>query len=766
VASDTDPKQDTDTTFAEAVLGKGIYEEKWAQRLLRLPPTVRLVGAVALFAGLLFLPYLGAVGLWDPWETHYGEVGRSMVQRSDYVFPFWENAWFFSKPPMTMWLQALGMNVVGALREPGALSRYTEWGMRLPFALLSITALCLLAVALSRLLNRRVGLAAAFVLATMPLYFLLTRQTVTDTPFVTTLVCGLSCALIGQLDGSTRHRTAWWYAFYVFCGISALSKGVLGLALPAAILGLYFLLVEMPYDGASLSSHVRWLLEPSFRLAVREGREPMPALWAQFFHMRLLSGLGVFLAVCGPWYLTLHLFEGVDDESKRFWYRFWIHDHINRLASGVHTTTPGGTFTYFIEQGGFAIFPWVAALPGALALVTRLRLRGGGSVDKVGVLALLWAVFTFTLVGASATKFHHYVFPVLPGVAILIALFIDRLWEEGISAHAMSLLLGLVLFVLVGKDLAANPKNFTDLFVYNYERPYPTELVTRPIGFLASRPLWLGDVLAVALLAVGLYLVLDAFGSKGRSAGARVGALLVTALGAAFLVSMLAGGKSLATVWVGVLLGAVAAWAAWEAMREKGPGRSGLVVLAAGIGLVAAAALAYGLRHAPGTDRLMGALAEPLNVKKALGLLFTVAGVLATVGALQRSRVALFGTFWALAASFALWFGWSHWVDLSHHWTQRDLFWRYYEQRQPGEPIAAFLMNWRGETFYSRNQVKQIPARGANERMRAYAAQPGREWALVEHNRINLLRNAVGTDKRVTLIDRDLNNKFVLVTID
>ncbi|RKG67341.1 dolichyl-phosphate-mannose--protein mannosyltransferase, partial [Corallococcus exercitus] len=126
----------------------------------------------------------------------------------------------------------------------------------------------------------------------------------------------------------------------------------------------------------------------------------------------------------------------------------------------------------------------------------------------------------------------------------------------------------------------------------------------------------------------------------------------------------------------------------------------------------------------------------------------------------------LFSTFWGLAAAFALWFNWGHWVDLSHHWTQRDLFWRYYNQRQAGEPIAAYMMNWRGETFYSRNTVEQFRAGDANTRMRQYVARPGREWALVEHNRVNLLRTAVGSDKTVTLIDRDINNKFVLVTIE
>jgi hypothetical protein len=94
------------------------------------------------------------------------------------------------------------------------------------------------------------------------------------------------------------------------------------------------------------------------------------------------------------------------------------------------------------------------------------------------------------------------------------------------------------------------------------------------------------------------------------------------------------------------------------------------------------------------------------------------------------------------------------------------LFWRYYRQRGPGEPIAAFMMNWRGETFYSRNQVEQFRSGDATTRLRNYVSQPGREWALVEHARLPLLITSSGSDKKVTVIDRDINNKFILVTID
>jgi hypothetical protein len=36
----------------------------------------------------------------------------------------------------------------------------------------------------------------------------------------------------------------------------------------------------------------------------------------------------------------------------------------------------------------------------------------------------------------------------------------------------------------------------------------------------------------------------------------------------------------------------------------------------------------------------------------------------------------------------------------------------------------------------------------------------------VEHNRLSVLTSAVGAGKNIKVIDRDINNKFILVTID
>ncbi len=749
-------------TLTEAIFGKELINAPMLSKVRAWPAEFRAALASVLLASAVLLPYLGAVGLWDPWETHYGEVAREMVQRNDYVHPYWENAWFFSKPAFTMWMQALGLQaadagpmlalVLGAVLAglgsalyggkvkgasatkefwgalamtfgafflvlffwskavtlpwrfstasagPDAMPEFTEWGFRLPFAGFSILAIGLLAYAMTIAVSARAAMATAVVLVTMPLYFLLSRQAVTDTPIVSATISGIACAMVGLFDKQSKHRSEWWYASYVFFAIATLAKGLLGFGVPMVVFILYVMFREMTWK--SITAHFTWAAK---YLAVPGGAglgaaavagglayslgakwnttfmavpvidnvskisapawlgimwgslafwtvttillgqnkaatqvKPPPVI-AMAYDMRLGTGILLFLAVCLPWYYEMFTFWRVDDESKIFWFRFIIHDHFARLGSGVHTTTPGGDFTYFILQGGYAMFPWVVIIPGAIATAARLKIRGPLTADGVGLIAVLWFAVSWALIGSSATKFHHYVFPMLPPMAILMGIFLDKLWEEGIDAHGMVLLFGVPLFILVGKDLAATPKNFTDLFVYNYDRPYPAFLTERPV-----------------------------LGSN--------------------------------------------------------------------------------------------------NIKQLMGMGMALAGLVIGLFAMLRSRAMMFTAGLASVLCFALWFNWSHWVDLSHHWTQRDQFWRYYTQRRPDEPIAAFLMNWRGETFYSRNTVKQIkdnPQVG----MKNYADQPGREWSLVEHNRLPILKQAVG-DKNVTLVDKDLNNKFVLVVIE
>ncbi|MGZ3407898.1 MAG: hypothetical protein ACXVAN_15715, partial [Polyangia bacterium] len=111
-------------------------------------------------------------------------------------------------------------------------------------------------------------------------------------------------------------------------------------------------------------------------------------------------------------------------------------------------------------------------------------------------------------------------------------------------------------------------------------------------------------------------------------------------------------------------------------------------------------------------------------------------------------------------------------------WAQKHVIASYYEKRTgPEEPLIAWQLYWRGENFYTRNEIydhtkpqteKTIFLGDRNvEKMQAYfKAHAGkRVFFLVERVRFEALRGLLPVEARPTLqvIDQS-NNKLYLAT--
>ena len=83
------------------------------------------------------------------------------------------------------------------------------------------------------------------------------------------------------------------------------------------------------------------------------------------------------------------------------------------------------------------MWPWIVLAPAALGWAV-LRRPGRGdaateapSAQAAGDLAgAIWFVSSYAIVSLSMTKFHHYVLPAIPGLAIVIGCFLDDLIER------------------------------------------------------------------------------------------------------------------------------------------------------------------------------------------------------------------------------------------------------------------------------------------------------------------------------------------------
>jgi|GEM_PF-283581 len=173
---------------------------------------------VVVIGALLYFPTLGLFSLWDPWETHYGEVAREILARDDWISLWWaQDGWFWSKPILNFWIQSLAMGTLGTHYQPdqmlfgagGEPVARPEWVIRTPNVLMTIGAMYLLYKGVAKVFGRRAGLLGAIVLATMPDWYFLAHQTMTDMPFVAAMTAAMGLLLYG-LNTDEEARVRLW----------------------------------------------------------------------------------------------------------------------------------------------------------------------------------------------------------------------------------------------------------------------------------------------------------------------------------------------------------------------------------------------------------------------------------------------------------------------------------------------------------------------------------------------------------------------------
>jgi 4-amino-4-deoxy-L-arabinose transferase-like glycosyltransferase len=746
---------------------------------------------VVLLASLVLFPFLGSDGLWDPWETHYGEVAREILARNDWVSLWWaQDHWFFSKPILIFWMEALAMSAFGFDPMPDANPAGVEWAIRLPNALLALVAVMLVYRVVARYFGARAGTLAALVMATCPHFAMLGRQAITDMalaasvvsavsllalafaeddearverkrigPFAVSLghlvvfttalfvlpqalyLVGLNVAVDGSgvglvsdsmLFGSagnegvtgnpdhaihrpaihgpvgpvdlaqpffqglvwlallaltlvlvareTKLRAMYLYGFYVFCALAFMAKGIPGFALPG-VAALFYLIVA-----------------GRFRLLTAG-------------ELRIFRGMLLLAVVSLPWYVAMVVRHGMG-----FLNRLLVHDHINRLAAGVHGDT--GTIGYFLEQLGPATFIWTGLLPAAL--IYAMAKSSGPSERGARDVFLVFTLFhlgAFTLFNAMVTKFHHYIFPAVPPLAVLGGIFFDRFFGAPREARAE----------LVGSLLAVTSSVALALFfgsLYGDLRGVLPEGAEGTDAILEMKP---GLLVSGALMITGVgagAIALRVLGGEGR--GHEEKTLALTAV---------AGGVILAFV------GRDLSWV--TAARPYGYER-----------LIHLFVYKY--------ERPWPAHLDYRPILTG----FAIASTLFFFAlALPRLRAFASRAFLGLALAFSLFLVGVYMRDLSDHWSLRPLTTRYYEVRREGEPIGAWQMNWKGENFYTGNRAEVFI--NADAAMVTFLKKHAERdvYMMLEHTRYpGFERKITGRKVERVTTPRDCN-KFVLVRI-
>jgi 4-amino-4-deoxy-L-arabinose transferase-like glycosyltransferase len=797
-------------------------------------------------AAVLYLPFMGSSSLWDPWETHYGEVTREMLSRDDWISLWWaQDGWFWSKPVLDMWMQAIAMATLGTRYQPdkmliGDASRplmHPEWAVRVPVVLFAILALYFLYKGVAKTFGPRAALLGALVLATMPDWYFLTHQTMTDMPFVGPMTACLGLVLIGlrtpedvlvrayevRLGAARRVRlTAWHLVFgavllcalpqilYLFsrnfelswrpgahgfrphwdefrsgsgggnCGLPGNEECRLTLpasiprstgATPTSIGGIVVrtvgafepalqallwtallgVLLYMNW-GERRAKRLLYLAAWLFAAISTLGKGPagfgLPALVTLAFlaaagpgedlvtrlqrigreimRFEIVGGLLLIIpAVALPWYIAMYVRHG-----PPFTDRLIFHDMFNRAFHHVHDTNEGDdtSFRFYIWQLGYAFFPWTGLAPlGLLWWLRRGASQTSNEKSDTAILLCFWFVFAFALFSFMGTKFHHYIFPAIPPVAMLIGVVLDDMLGGRRIARAG----GLVPYL-------AGVAGGVTLMVFGVARTQAGSFFgTKLGGRLADPSPATGAVILAlgAVLAVGSILVFrcreeeraappdgqdERHTSRMLAAGAIAGALLLLLVARDLII---------------------------KPDNADQPGAIRLLQL-----------FTYNYRRAwPDSLDFAAALAG-----------FGVVGVLLSIAlAVRAIRPHATVAMCAFAFVWGLWGSDVYMPKTAPHWGQHEVIEAYYANRAgPEELLVAYQMNWKGENFYTGNHIPAFVSTGSTftnwlKKKRDEGARV--MYFVTEHGRIGGLKSEVAGKAYREVTDKTLCNKFVLV---
>ena len=231
--------------------------------------------------------------LLDDADSVHAEVAREMLLRHDYVTLYANGIRYLEKAPLLYWSIAASFRLFGV----------STAAARIPLAL-TILALALLTEAFARRLFRsaHAGLYAALIILSSPGLFLYTRITLPDAMVCLWLTLALYAFYLTEDPPQNRvahpfrpHRKGWvaffspttkdgpnlrplCYIFATTCALNVLTKGLIGVVFPTAIVLLYLLLTRGP------------------RATLTRIRQLHP-----------LTSLLVFLAIAAPWHILIAL---------------------------------------------------------------------------------------------------------------------------------------------------------------------------------------------------------------------------------------------------------------------------------------------------------------------------------------------------------------------------------------------------------------------------------------------------------------------------
>ncbi|MCK5214736.1 MAG: glycosyltransferase family 39 protein [Candidatus Omnitrophica bacterium] len=345
----------------------------------------------------------GLVALTHPDEVFYAQTAKEMFERNEWLTPYIFDQPQFEKPVLFYWL------IIPALKIFGMTSFAARFWPAF-FGILGVVVTYWISWMMFG--NKRTSFLSACILCSSFIYVALSRAVITDIVFSTWVITSIGFFYLAYQK--RKYKTSGIILMSAFAGIAVLTKGLLGLCFPLAVIAIYLL----------MRKDMSFLKTPA-------------VLW----------GMLVFLIIALPWHLWMYHAHG-----QSFIDEYFHNVHVRRLFDAEHQKCDTWYFYFMTMIGG--VFPWTFYVIPAVALAVK-QVRNKYVQSPPLMFLFAWVIGVYIFVQPAKSKLASYIFPAIPAIAVLVAYYISNVTEptKKLSIRGIkwaSIVLGVFLLLAAG----------------------------------------------------------------------------------------------------------------------------------------------------------------------------------------------------------------------------------------------------------------------------------------------------------------------------
>lgn len=338
----------------------------------------RAIALLVVFSFLVFLPGFFQIPPVDRDEARFAQATKQMLESKDFVDIRFQNEVRYKKPVGIYWLQAAAVKAGETLGVPQA--RTTIWLYRLPSLFGAIGAVLLTYWAALVFVPRRAALFAALMMASSVLLGIEARIAKTDAMLLLTSVAAMGALARIYLASQTEpqdDKGDWRQPAILWTTIAA------GVLLKGPLVPMFVGLTVIVLSVVDKSARWLWSLRP-------------------------FAGIVWLILLVSPWFVAI-----IAKSGASFFVQAIGHDMLDKVASGqeAHGAPPGFYFLLF----------WVTFWPGAVLAGLAAPIVWKSRYEPRTRFLLAWLLPSWLVFEAVMTKLPHYVLPLYPAIAIMIA---------------------------------------------------------------------------------------------------------------------------------------------------------------------------------------------------------------------------------------------------------------------------------------------------------------------------------------------------------